>query len=508
MAKWTRAWDGNVVAVLFVLSAVVTAVATFWPGAMTHPSLPLLLGVIVLSLATAALTFWKPKSVRSFDYSYPALVYVAVGVLASGGQQSPLVSLYFVIVAGAALFQPFRRVLPISLTAIALSLTPLLVQPPGAAFLARVFVMDAMMLIVGYLSAFLSNEAREQRRIRSLLEEIFQASSFHSGEDLSQMLRGVLAVLRRLTSADYAVCYLLSEDGSQLTPEAADMAPDYTSDDAAVLHSWPVPAGHGLTGWVARTGETVLSGDIEKDPRAERIPGTPDIATSAVFVPLKISGQIVGVLRLSRQGLNHFTESHLHLAEIFARHATFAIENARLFDETGRLYRKMRILSITDGLTGLYNQRYLDEAAPKALATAKEQGNPLSVLMVDSDCLKNVNDQFGHAAGDRFLRELADVMRREVRATDIVVRYAGDEFIILLPDTSSENAHHIAERIRVAVQQIPLGYDVPLAVSIGIATWPEHADELEGLLKAADQALYRSKGTGRNRSTIYSVAID
>lgn len=497
---------GIAVAALFVFSTLVAAVAVFWPGAMSQRNLPALVGIAALSLATGALAYFRPKAMRRFDFSYPAIIYVTLAVAASGGQESPLVSLYFVIVAGAALFQPFRRVLPVALLTVLLSLTPIFTSARQPNFADRVFVMDAMILTVGYLSSFLSNQAREQRRIRGLLEEIFQASSFKGGEDLSQMLRGVVAVLRRLTSADYAICYLLSGDGTQLTPAAGDIAPEFVSDDAAVLTSWPVPVGQGVTGWVARSGESVLSGDIEQDERAERIPGTEDIATSAVFVPLLAGEQVVGVLRLSRRGADQFKEADQRLAEIFARHATFAIENARLFDETGRLYRKMRLLSITDGLTGLHNQRYLDEAAPAALEGARRSDKPLSVLMVDSDCLKQVNDQFGHAAGDHFLRELADVMRREVRATDTVVRYAGDEFIILLPEAPAEAAHQIAERIRVAAQHIPLGFDVPLAVSIGIATFPEHADDLEGLLQAADQALYRSKGAGRNRSTIYSMA--
>ncbi len=508
MSKWGSALYGRSVAGLFAVSVLIAAVAIFWPGTMSLHNIPLLISVGALTLATGLFVLLKPSIMRSFDFSYPAMIFVALAVLASGGQRSPLSTIYFVIVAGDALFQPFRRVLPVAVGSVLLSLTPLLVQSPQPVFLARTFVMDGMILVVGYLSSFMSSEARQQRRIRGLLEEIFQASSFRSGDDLSQMLRGVVAVLRRLTSADYTVCYLVSDDGTQLTPEAADIAPDFVSDDATVLTSWPVPTGHGLTGWVARTGETVLSGDIEQDERAERIPGTPDVSTSAVFVPLKIGGQVVGVLRLSRRGANRFKEEDLSLAEIFARHATFAIENARLFDETGRLYRKMRLLSITDGLTGLHNQRYLDEAAPSALKHAQETGSPLSVLMVDSDCLKNVNDQFGHAAGDHFLRELAEVMRRETRATDTVVRYAGDEFIILLPDATAEAARNIAERIRVAAQSIPLGVDVPLAVSIGIATFPVHADDVEGLLQAADQALYASKGAGRNRSTVYSAAID
>ncbi len=505
--KWANSPRTSAIAGLFVVSSLV-ATASLWLGPPAHRNFPVLIGLALLTLATAAVSYFWPTSIRIFDLSYPAIVYITIGVLASGGQGSPLFSLYFVVVAGAALVQPFRRVLPIALTSVILSLAPLLFAPLQPDFIARTFVMDAMILVVAYLSSFLSADAREQRRVRRLLEEIFLASSFKSGEDLSQMLRGLVAVLRRLTSSDYAVCYLMAEDGTQLTPEAVDIAAGFSSDDASVLTSWPVAVGRGMAGWVARTGEPVLCADIERDDRAERIPGTPEVPTSAVFVPLKIGEQVVGVLRLSHLGANHFGEADLRLAEVFGRHATFAIENARLFDETGRLYRKMRLLSVTDGLTGLYNQRYLDEAAPPLLRQAQESERPLSVLMVDSDSLKMLNDRFGHAAGDRFLRELAELMRREVRTTDTVVRYAGDEFIILLPDASTEAAQRIAERIRLAAQDMPLGYGIPLAVSVGIATYPDHADDLEGLMRAADQAMYTSKGAGRNRSTIYSITRD
>jgi diguanylate cyclase (GGDEF)-like protein len=499
---------GRAVAGLFVVSVLISTIVSLWPGVVARPQWAWLIADFVVALVTAAFAYFRPKMARRLDPSYLALVLVTVAVLATGGQQSPLWPLYFLVVAGAAMFSTFRRVIFVGLITAILSLTPALFGPLSMRFIAQDFVLIALVAVIGYLSAFLSAEAREQRKIRGLLEDIFRASSFEQGDELASMLGGVVAVLARLTRADYVICYLISEDGQQLIPEASDISPGVPNDEAIVLSSWPVPIGQGVTGYVARSGEKLLTSNLEQDPRSVTIPGTPDNTTSAIFIPLRLDAQVVGVLRVSHRGANYFSEADLEMAEVFGRHATFAIQNARLYAETRHLYRKMRVLSITDGLTGLHNQRYLSEEAPRLLAEAKASGQPLSVLMIDSDCLKSVNDQFGHAFGDEFLRELAAVIRREVRSGDVVVRYAGDEFIALLVDATSEAARQVAERIRLAVQAMQIGIDVPLAVSIGIATLPDHADDLDRLLRAADQALYVSKGAGRNRSTVFSLAAN
>ncbi len=497
---------GRAVAGLFVVSILLTLAVTLWPGAVPNPNWAWLIVVSAVALAVAVFAYLRPRLTRRTDPSYLAIVLVAVTVMSTGGQDSPFWPLYLLVVAGAAMFSPFRRVLLVGLVAAVLSLAPALVGPLTAHFIARDVVMIVLLGVIGYLSAFLSAEARDQRKVRELLEEIFKASSFEQGDELGSMLGGVVAVLRRLTKADYVICYLLSDDGQQLIPEASDISPGVPDDEAMVLRSWPVPIGQGVTGFVARSGEQVMTGDLEHDPRSVNIPGTPDLSTSAIFIPLKLEEQVVGVLRVTHRGTNFFTEPDLRMAEVFGRHAAFAIQNARLYAETRHLYRKMRVLSVTDGLTGLHNQRYLTEEAPRLLAEARASGQPLSVLMIDTDCLKSVNDQFGHALGDEFLRELSAVLRREVRSGDIVVRYAGDEFIALLVDAPSEAARQVAERIRLAVQAIQVGIDIPLAVSIGIATFPDHADDVDRLLRAADQALYVSKGAGRNRSTVYTLA--
>ncbi len=498
---------GRAVAGLFVVSILLTLAVTLWPGAVPNPNWAWLIVVSAVALAVAVFAYLRPRLTRRTDPSYLAIVLVAVTVMSTGGQDSPFWPLYLLVVAGAAMFSPFRRVLLVGLVAAVLSLAPALVGPLTAHFIARDVVMIVLLGVIGYLSAFLSAEARDQRKVRELLEEIFKASSFEQGDELGSMLGGVVAVLRRLTKADYVICYLLSDDGQQLIPEASDISPGVPDDEAMVLRSWPVPIGQGVTGFVARSGEQVMTGDLEHDPRSVNIPGTPDLSTSAIFIPLKLEEQVVGVLRVTHRGTNFFTEPDLRMAEVFGRHAAFAIQNARLYAETRHLYRKMRVLSVTDGLTSLHNQRYLTEEAPRLLAEARASGQPLSVLMIDTDCLKSVNDQFGHALGDEFLRELSAVLRREVRSGDIVVRYAGDEFIALLVDAPSEAARQVAERIRLAVQAIQVGIDIPLAVSIGIATFPDHADDVDRLLRAADQALYVSKGAGRNRSTVYTLAV-
>ncbi len=499
---------GLAVAGLFVTGVLVAFAVLLLPGAVPRPNWPWLIASVAVGLAAAVAAYLRPKLMKRFDPTYLGLVLTAVSVLATGGQDSPLWPFYFLAVVGAAMFSPFRRVLFVAVAAAVLSLAPALLGPLTMRFIAQDFVMIIALGVIGYLSAFLSAAAREQRKVRGLLEDIFRASSFERGDELGSMLGGVVAVLRRLTKADYVICYLLAEDGQQLIPEASDISPGVPDDEAMVLRSWPVPIGQGVTGHVARSGEQVLTGDLEHDPRSVMIPGTPDLSTSAIFIPLKLDEQVVGVLRVTHRGTNFFSEADLSMAEVFGRHAAFAIQNARLYAETRHLYRKMRVLSITDGLTGLHNQRYLAEEAPRLLAEARAVGQPLSVLMIDSDCLKSVNDQFGHAFGDEFLRELAAVIRREVRSADVVVRYAGDEFIALLVDASSEAARQVAERIRLAVQAMQIGIDVPLAVSIGIATFPDHADDLDRLLRAADQALYVSKGAGRNRSTIFTLAAN
>ena len=158
----------------------------------------------------------------------------------------------------------------------------------------------------------------------------------------------------------------------------------------------------------------------------------------------------------------------------------------------------------TDSLTDLYNHRYFQERLAAEISRSQRYEHPLSVLMIDIDKFKNFNDRQGHPSGDRALNEIAKVMKGEVRDMDVVARYGGEEFAVILPETDLDEATAAAERIRIAAQRRCFygkdGETAPLTVSVGVAQYPIHSTEREGLIMAADMALYRAKQSGRNRT--------
>ncbi len=171
------------------------------------------------------------------------------------------------------------------------------------------------------------------------------------------------------------------------------------------------------------------------------------------------------------------------------------------------LNQKLRDMSIRDDLTGLYNRRYLDEMFARELARAKRHSSSLSIIMVDIDHFKAVNDTYGHLVGDRILRLCGDMISGNARGSDICCRYGGEEFLLVCPDMTEETAFGRAEKLRSAMEVCGFVVDneqVQVSASFGIAVFPEHGDSLEKLIKAADDALYYAKEDGRNRVCSYS----
>lgn len=169
---------------------------------------------------------------------------------------------------------------------------------------------------------------------------------------------------------------------------------------------------------------------------------------------------------------------------------------------------RIRLISETDGLTQTYNMRAFEAIARREVALASRYNRIFSLLMVDSDSLKKVNDTHGHEAGDRLIKLVVKCMRDSLRATDVLARYGGDEFVCLLPETGREGAAIVAERIRSRIAETPLsgtGGAIPTSVSIGVASFPEHGDAFDILAKNADRALYASKAAGRNRVTVHAA---
>ena len=248
--------------------------------------------------------------------------------------------------------------------------------------------------------------------------------------------------------------------------------------------------GEGVVGIVADTGRAALVADARTDPRFVARPDAGFEVRSLIAVPLFAAGNVVGVLSVSHTGADVFGARDRDLAQLLANCTAPAIETARLAR-----------LAVTDELTRAFNYRYHHSRLAEEVGRARRYGDAFSVLMMDLDHFKLVNDRYGHQVGDEVLRGFVERVRDEVREPDVVIRRGGEEFALLMPATGEKEAAQVAERIRAHVAATPIATsegDVPLTVSIGVATWVanESGSELEG---RADEALYRAKAAGRDR---------
>src|SRR5438309_6881182 len=281
---------------------------------------------------------------------------------------------------------------------------------------------------------------------------------------------------------DQCRIYLLEEDGRTLRPV-------YFSDtkraeyDGVTAETLAIQVGEGITGWVAETKQGALVGDAERHPKAVHIPGTSESDESMLAVPVIFEDRLIGVIVDVKVGLHQYTGDHLRLMTILANHAAVSIFNARLIE---RLAASAR----TDPLTGLKNWRAFEQALQERLAV--ESPEPFSVIMLDVDGLKQVNDARGHAAGDAVLKRVAAVLTGHLRDDDVVTRWGGDEFVLLMPGMDQVGAVSLARRVGASLgdPDDPVG---PISVSIGTASFPADGGTADSLLASADRSMYVDK---------------
>jgi diguanylate cyclase (GGDEF)-like protein len=222
---------------------------------------------------------------------------------------------------------------------------------------------------------------------------------------------------------------------------------------------------------------------------------------SHVAFPLVASGETFGYISLYSLVDEAFQPADLSVFSLLTHQIAAAVRNAQLF-------QRVQEMAVTDFLTGLYNRRHLEQLLDREYSRAIRYGHPLSVIIMDVDHLKEVNDTLGHPAGDLVLQQVSSLLCQSVRQADVVTRYGGDEFALLLPETSLEQAMILAERLRVAVQQqvpVTLQHGLNLTISLGLATLEENgACSKETLVRRADDALLYAKSRGRNRVCLYS----
>ena len=209
---------------------------------------------------------------------------------------------------------------------------------------------------------------------------------------------------------------------------------------------------------------------------------------------MSVHGETIGLLAIDSSELNFFTREHLDTASTFANQVAIALDNARLFEE-------VQNQALTDSLTGLYNRRGLFEIGYIEFSRARRLERDFSVIMVDIDHFKRVNDQFGHPVGDQVLQFLASEFLISVRGIDIVGRYGGEEFCLFLSGSDAKAAMELAERLRATIATTPFQVDslvIKLTISMGVTECDDSNSALETLVERADRALYIVKHKGRN----------
>ena len=254
------------------------------------------------------------------------------------------------------------------------------------------------------------------------------------------------------------------------------------------------PAIHATAAWVARHDQPLMAGDLRVDPRIE-----PGDAVAAMAWPLRGREQIIGALVGVDRGVSAAAPA---LGPATAQALDALLGPAGFALDTALLLTRTEALSVADDLTRLYNARYLNVALRRETRLAARNSRPLSLLFIDLDGFKSINDNHGHLAGSRALVEAGAVIRGSARETDIVARFGGDEFALILPDTGSPGALAVAERIRDRIARHGfLAADclnIHLTASVGVATLPDVAMAADELVQAADAAMYRVKDRGKN----------
>lgn len=333
-----------------------------------------------------------------------------------------------------------------------------------------------------------------ERNQRQLAEALRDTSAALNGTlKLEEVLDRVLDNIGKLMAFDAAMVLLV--DGHSVRrirhlsrDSETTVNPFAIGDTQASLINLP------LLEEMRETKLPCLIADTQTDPRWLLVPDMGRIR-SFMSAPIVIRGHVAGMINTLSSTPGFFTSAHSERLLVFAGQAAVAIENAQLFEQA-------YYLSVTDPLTELTNRRYFFEVGRLELERALRYKRTLSVMMVDVDHFKNINDTFGHAIGDVTLREIAARIRQTVRTVDTVARFGGEEFIVLMPETNLEEACQVAERVRHAVSDIPVKTEagnVSTSLSIGVAQLGDTSTDMDRLIQCADQAMYAAKAEGRNQ---------
>jgi diguanylate cyclase (GGDEF)-like protein len=325
--------------------------------------------------------------------------------------------------------------------------------------------------------------SREQRRAAQLQAINGIAEETRALLDTEELLPKVCALVLKYFPVDHVSCLLLDNKKLILRAHQGSLS-------STLPLGWEIAAGAGVSGKTLTEGRPIVVDDVTTF--AGYVPGFRE-ARAEMCLPLISFGQRIGVLALSNSEPDSFQSADLRALESVADIAAAAIQNAHSFE-------RAKQMADVDGLTGVFNRRHLEKRIVGEIERLARYGHGMAILMVDIDHFKRINDEFGHMLGDEVLRQISQLMTQHLRKADIICRYGGEEFAILLPETVGESAVGVADKLRKKIEQFSFpGVARPVTISVGVADYPAHGQNRDELVRAADEALYSAKQAGRNR---------
>jgi len=341
-------------------------------------------------------------------------------------------------------------------------------------------------------------EQREAGEV-AIFQELGKALT--SSLQLDQVLRTIMEKIDEFLRPDNWSLLLLDEAKQELYFELV------VGKASPSLKDVRIKIGQGIAGWVAQNGETVVVPDTAKDTRffGQVDEKTKTETQSIVAVPVKFRDTCLGVIELINcMGPDGFDNRDLKLLEALADFAAIALENARHV-------KRIHELTITDDCTTLYNARHMGFILDTEIYRSQRYNYEFSLVFIDLDHFKQVNDTHGHLVGSRLLAEVGNALKNKCRLIDFAFRYGGDEFVLLLPQTSKDNALNVARRlhkmIRESVWLASEGLNIKVTTSLGVASYPVDSRSKEGLLHLADEAMYLVKNTNRDSVAAANLGV-
>jgi len=325
----------------------------------------------------------------------------------------------------------------------------------------------------------------QDKRLQQLNTLIEMAALINSTLDPFLIRKKVIEAATKLLNAEAGSLLILDHKTGELLFEVA------IGGKSEKLKTIRLEKGIGIAGWVVGHGEPVISDDVGSDPRFFR--GVDEISgfrtKNMICVPVRTKERMVGALQVINKIEGGFEFDDIVILYAFANQVAVAIENARLYQE-----------SVTDGLTGLYQHKYFELRLKEEMDRSKRYKHPLTLILLDIDFFKKVNDTCGHLAGDMVLQGIARILKDGTRLSDIAARYGGEEFAVILPYISYENALNVAERLRKTTEAMNFeGIRITISAGVGHFDGENMNPDHKELIELADRALYNAKNNGRNR---------